>query len=86
MVLAAGADRDGDDVRFSGDPRVYTLDEVAQLVKVARRTVEHWVRSGRLPVQRLGHRTVRVRREDLEAFLSGQGGHEPDGEEGTANH
>jgi excisionase family DNA binding protein len=54
-------------------PVVYTMNEVAALLKVHRNTVENWVRSGRLPVQRLGHRTVRIRREDLEAFLGTAG-------------
>src|SRR5216683_2554353 len=43
----------------------YSIAEVATLLGVSRVTVWRWIRSGRLPVSRLGHRTVRVKREDL---------------------
>jgi excisionase family DNA binding protein len=43
----------------------YSIAEVAALLGVSRVSVWRWISSGRLPVSRLGHRTVRVKREDL---------------------
>src|SRR5712691_11186722 len=43
----------------------YSIAEVAALLGVSRVSVWRWIRSGRLPVSRLGHRTVRVKRDDL---------------------
>lgn len=43
----------------------YSIAEVAALLGVSRVSVWRWISSGRLPVARLGHRTVRVKREDL---------------------
>lgn len=45
-----------------------TVSEVAKLVKVTSKTVRQWIRAGRLPAIRVG-RTIRVRREALEAVL-----------------
>src|SRR5216684_444532 len=43
----------------------YSIAEVAALLGVSRVSVWRWISSGRLPVSRLGHRTVRVKRDDL---------------------
>jgi excisionase family DNA binding protein len=53
-------------------PEVLTLQEIAVLQRVSRRTVLGWCRSGSLPADRLGD-SIRglcpVRREDYLAFL-----------------
>lgn len=46
-----------------------TLDEVAQELRCARRSVERQIADHRLPVVRFG-RCVRVARTDLEAFVA----------------
>jgi excisionase family DNA binding protein len=47
-------------------PRAYySVSEVAALLGVSRVSVWRWISSGRMPVTRLGHRTVRINREDL---------------------
>jgi PAS domain S-box-containing protein/excisionase family DNA binding protein len=51
----------------------YSISQVAALLGVSRVTVSRWIGAGRLPVVRLGHRTVRVRREDLDRLLAEQG-------------
>jgi excisionase family DNA binding protein len=51
-------------------PRAYTINEVATLLSVHRNTVQRWVSAGELPAVRLGYHVVRIRREDLEAFLA----------------
>ena len=47
--------------------RVYTTHEVAELLKVSYRTVQEWIRTGKLPAVRYG-RLFRVRAEDLVKF------------------
>jgi excisionase family DNA binding protein len=43
---------------------LYTPAEVARLLKVTPRTVQAWIRAGRLPARRYG-RLYRVHAEDL---------------------
>jgi excisionase family DNA binding protein len=47
--------------------RIYTTQEVAELLKVTPRTVQDWIRSGKLPAMRYG-RVLRIRAEDLAKF------------------
>lgn len=47
----------------------YTVSQAAQLLGVSRATVWRWVQAGKLPVSRLGKRTTRIHRKDLERFL-----------------
>jgi excisionase family DNA binding protein len=47
--------------------KVYTTEEVAQLLKVTARTVQEWIRTGKLPAVRYG-RLYRVRADDLAKF------------------
>lgn len=42
-----------------------TVAEAAREAKVSEKTIRRWYRAGRLPVDRLGPRLVRVRRADL---------------------
>jgi excisionase family DNA binding protein len=44
----------------------YNIADVAALLGVSRVSVWRWIKSGRLPAARLGHRTVRITRKDLE--------------------
>ncbi|MDP8922145.1 MAG: helix-turn-helix domain-containing protein, partial [Chloroflexota bacterium] len=58
-------------VRAPGDaPGFYSVSEAATLLGVNRVTIWRWIRDGRLPASRLGHRTTRIAREDLERALS----------------
>src|SRR5947199_2350787 len=43
----------------------YSVSEVAALLGVSRVSVWRWISTGRLPVARLGHRTVRIKQEDI---------------------
>lgn len=47
----------------------YSISRAATLLGVSRVTVWRWIAAGRLPVWRLGHRTARIRRADLERLL-----------------
>jgi excisionase family DNA binding protein len=48
---------------------LYTIDEVAEIMKMSKRAVEGLISSGDLPRVKIGARLVRVREVDLEAFL-----------------
>lgn len=50
-------------------PGYYSIGQAAALLGVSRVTIWRWVRAGRLPVARLGHRTTRIKREDLDGLV-----------------
>ena len=60
MVTLSG-NRPPEDVRA-----YYSISQAAELLGVSRVSIWRWIRAGHLPVVRLGHRTARIRREDLE--------------------
>jgi len=45
-----------------------TPTEAARLLAVSRSTVWRWIQSGRLAAQRLGPKTIRIKRRDLEVM------------------
>lgn len=47
---------------------LYTLQEVAQILKVSERTLYRWLKDGKLKAHKVG-RHWRVKEEDLNAFL-----------------
>lgn len=47
----------------------FTIDETAEMLRVASRTVRRWIASGELVAHRLG-RAVRIADGDLRAFLA----------------
>jgi excisionase family DNA binding protein len=47
-----------------------TIDEVAEMHRVSRRTVERWISHGDLPAQKLPGGLVRITREAAEALLA----------------
>lgn len=49
--------------------RVYTLDEVADILKVTKRTLYNYVKAGKLPAVKMG-KYWRVPSEALQAFIS----------------
>jgi len=48
--------------------KVYTPDQVAEILSVVKKTVLDWLRSGKLKGVKIG-KYWRVMEEDLEAFL-----------------
>jgi excisionase family DNA binding protein len=70
-AIATSSRAQTDRTAISGD--YVNLSQAAALLGVSRMTVWRWVRSGRLPVARLGHRTVRINRGDLDRFLADGG-------------
>src|SRR5438067_1837243 len=57
----------------TAEPAYYSITQAAALLRVSRVSIWRWIGAGRLPVRRLGHRTTRIRREDLERLLAGTG-------------
>src|SRR5919198_2718512 len=53
----------------TAEPAYYSITQAAALLRVSRVSIWRWISAGRLPVLRLGHRTVRIRREDLELII-----------------
>ena len=51
------------------DIKVYTLDEVADILKVSRRTLYTYVKEGKLPAVKMG-KYWRVSQESLQTFVS----------------
>jgi excisionase family DNA binding protein len=49
--------------------RLFTVAEVAELLRVAGRTVRRWIEAGDLTSHKLGG-AVRISEPDLEAFLA----------------
>ena len=49
--------------------RFFTIVEVAEIVEVATRTVQRWIRSGDLVAHRFGG-VVRISEDDLQDFLN----------------
>jgi excisionase family DNA binding protein len=50
-------------------PKLLTLDEVAEILSVSRRTLNVWVLENRIPIRRIGPRSPRVAVGDLHRFL-----------------
>jgi len=46
----------------------YTPQEVAEILKVHRRSITRWIREGRLTAVRVGQQ-YRISKQDLEKFL-----------------
>lgn len=49
--------------------KVYTLDEVAEILKVTKRTLYNYIKEGTLKAVKMG-KSWRVSEESLQAFIS----------------
>lgn len=49
--------------------KVYTLDEVADILKVTRRTLYNYIKAGKLPAVKMG-KYWRVSQNSLQSFIS----------------
>src|SRR5438105_15515687 len=57
-------------VDITSAQRYLNISEAAAQLGVSRVTIWRWIRAGLLPGRRLGHRTVRIRAEDLDQLLA----------------
>jgi excisionase family DNA binding protein len=44
--------------------------DVAEFLQVSTRQVQRWIAQRKIRALRLGHKTVRIRREDLDRYLT----------------
>ncbi len=51
------------------DFKLYTIDEIAKVLKVTKRTIYNYIRSGAIKAIKIG-KYWRVKHEDLEQFLA----------------
>ena len=51
------------------DLKVYTLDDVADILKVTKRTLYNYIKAGELPAIKMG-KYWRVTQENLQSFVS----------------
>ena len=49
--------------------KLLTVDEVAEILRVSPSTVYRRIQAGELPAVKLGHRQVRIKQEDLDAYI-----------------
>ena len=49
--------------------KLYTVREVAHILKLDEVTIERWLRQGKLPGKKLG-KQLRIRKDDLDEFTS----------------
>ncbi len=47
-----------------------TINEVSKILKVSRRTINHWVKQGRLPHVRLSNRILRFKASEIMNLIS----------------
>jgi excisionase family DNA binding protein len=50
-------------------PEWLTIEQVAEWLQVSTRTIRRYIEDGSLPAVNLGGRAIRIRRQDLEAWL-----------------
>jgi excisionase family DNA binding protein len=50
---------------MTGSRDNYCVSEAAALLKVSPSTVRRWIKTGKLPAQRVGPKTIRIKQEDL---------------------
>jgi len=49
--------------------KLMTISECAEALRCSRQTIYRWLRQGRLPFQALGPKSIRIREQDLKAFV-----------------
>lgn len=47
----------------------YTVTETAEFLSVNPSTIWRWIKSGKLPAYRVGHKNIRIRKQDLTAVI-----------------
>ena len=52
--------------------RLLTVRDAVERLNVTERTLRAWLAAGKLPAVRLSARCIRIRPEDLEAFIEGR--------------
>ncbi len=53
----------------SGSPEWLTIEQAADWLQVSTKTIRRYIEGGSIPAVNLGGRAIRIRRQDLEAWL-----------------
>jgi len=53
-------------------PELWTVAEACEFLQVSERTMRAWIAAGKVPARRIGPRSIRITRTDLERIASGQ--------------
>jgi excisionase family DNA binding protein len=61
--------RKGHERRSAVPNAYYTVAEAASLLNVCHSTIWRWIKAGSLPAYRVGHKTIRIKPEDLAAIV-----------------
>ncbi len=62
--------KDADDTICKMVDRIYTIEEVAEVLHIKPRTVRQWITDGKIKAFKMGDRgLIRVHEEDLQAFI-----------------
>jgi len=56
-------------INLHNDNDILTIDEVAKMLRVTKRTVFKFLKSGDLRAHRISYKLVRIFRKDVNAFL-----------------
>jgi excisionase family DNA binding protein len=59
---------------MSSIDNLLTVEECASILKLHRETIKWYIQCGRLKAVKIGYRTTRIRREDLEDFIKSRHG------------
>lgn len=51
----------------------FTREEAAEYLRVGTRTLDRWITAGKLKAYKKSSRLVRVKRDDLDSFMVGDG-------------
>lgn len=57
-------------IRRWGMEQLYTISEVAEILKMKERTIEEWTRNGTINAVRVGPKLVRIPREEVERIIT----------------
>ena len=53
----------------SDQPKFYTAEEIARLLRISTETVRRYVRTGKLKAVKLGGKFIRIDHKDFEDFI-----------------
>lgn len=54
---------------MSDNDKVYTIEKVAEELQVHPETVKRWIQEKKLGRVRIGYRTIRILRSDIDKFI-----------------
>jgi excisionase family DNA binding protein len=65
-------ERHGQEDNGGENEKFLTTNEIAEILRVHRRTVQRWISSNRLKATKVGPKILRVRKQNLDEFVESQ--------------